>query len=125
MEFLGHHISSLDVCPIASKVNTVSDFPRPMTITQLQQFMGLINYYHCFIPNLAHIMAPLYVTLARKPKTLLWETEQEETLTAAKKSLTVTMTLSFPICYAVWLWTLSLARLQMAACSPWDSSGES
>ena len=92
--FLGHHISLSGVCPLPSKVNTVTKFPRPTSVWQLQEFLGMVNYYHLFIPSLAHTMAPLYST-SSKPKSFLWEVLWEEAFITSKKSFASATTLCF------------------------------
>ena len=46
IEFPSHHISPSSVHPLASKVNTVVNFPHPTFFKQFQEFVGIINYYH-------------------------------------------------------------------------------
>jgi hypothetical protein len=41
------------------KVQAVVDAPRPTNTQQLRSFLGLVNYYHKFLPNLATILHPL------------------------------------------------------------------
>ncbi|CAM1294145.1 Uncharacterised protein g937 [Pycnogonum litorale] len=38
---------------------------------------GNLNYYHRFVPHAASICAPLYETIANKPKCLLWAVDQD------------------------------------------------
>ena len=64
LEFLGHHVSDQGICPLDSKVNIVREFPRPTTARQLREFVGLINFYHRFIPHCATILQPLNTLLA-------------------------------------------------------------
>ena len=44
----------------------------------------MVTYYHRFLPNIAATLAPLYNVLKNKPKTLTWNTEQEEAFKKAK-----------------------------------------
>ena len=39
-------------------------------ITQLRAFLGMVNYYHRFLPNLSHKLAPLHQLLQKGVK---WE----------------------------------------------------
>ncbi|GFY33606.1 retrovirus-related Pol polyprotein from transposon opus [Trichonephila clavipes] len=41
------------------KVKCITEFPKPSTLTQLRRFLGLFNFYRCFIPKAAHLLAPL------------------------------------------------------------------
>ena len=64
-------------------------------LERLQEFVGMVNY-HNFIPGLTHTMAPLYPALSDKPKSLLWEVQQEAAFIVSKKYFASAMTLSFP-----------------------------
>ncbi|XP_066958547.1 uncharacterized protein [Macrobrachium rosenbergii] len=59
IDFLGHEISPVGVRPTVSKVKAIEKFPEPQNIKALQEFLGMINYYRRFIPNVAQIMYPL------------------------------------------------------------------
>ena len=96
IDFLSHHTSLSGVHFLASKVNAGTKFPCPTSVRQLQEFMGMVNYYHRFIPGLTYTMGPLYSALLGMPKSLLWEVQQEEAFIATKKSFASATTLCFP-----------------------------
>ena len=85
--YLGHQITSQGAIPLPAKVEAIRTFARPTTIKGLQQFVGMLNFYHRFVPNAAHIMRPIYDVLAGKPMTLKWSDELDEAFTTAKKAL--------------------------------------
>ncbi|UYV63697.1 hypothetical protein LAZ67_2005345 [Cordylochernes scorpioides] len=64
LEFLGHIIDNKGIKPLPEKIRIVKDFPQPNSTRQLQRFIGLVNFYHKFIKNSSHILAPLYSALA-------------------------------------------------------------
>lgn len=64
LEFLGHHVSSEGIRPLDHKVEVIRKFPQPTTARQLREFVGLINFYHRFIPHCAQILQPLNALLA-------------------------------------------------------------
>ena len=66
LDFLGHHVSSEDIRPLNQKVQAVLDFPQPPTHRKLREFLGLINFYHRFIPQCAAILKPLNSCLVPK-----------------------------------------------------------
>ena len=66
VEFLGHEISGDGIRPLSSKVKAIQDYPTPTTIKELQTFLGMVNYYHRFLPMAASKMASLYNVLAKK-----------------------------------------------------------
>ena len=48
-----------------SKVNKVSSWPVPTTAREVQQFLGLANYYKQFIRNFVNIAKPLHYLTER------------------------------------------------------------
>ena len=46
--------------PRPAKIDAIITFPRPLTKADLQPYLGFINFYHCFIPKLPSILAPLH-----------------------------------------------------------------
>ena len=58
-----------------------------INISQLKSFLGLINYYGKFLPNLSNTLAPLY-KLLQKNTAWQWGPEQQKAFQTAKKSLT-------------------------------------
>ena len=97
VEFLGHELSASGVRPLASKVETVAKFPTPANVKSLQEFIGMVNYYHRFLPGLAGKLAPLYQALSDKPKSLEWGSQQEDSFRLAKQSLVEATELAFPV----------------------------
>ena len=97
IDFLGHDISGDGTTPLPSKMDTVNKFPKPTTVKQLQEFLGMINYYHRFIPNAAEILSPLYCLSATKQKELEgWTPDHEHSFLAAKEALAQAATLAIP-----------------------------
>ena len=60
IEFLGHKVNSQGITPTKDKVEVITNFPQPTSLKQLQWFVGMVNYYHRFIPRIAEIMRPLH-----------------------------------------------------------------
>ena len=50
--------------------------PRPSNVTELQVFLGMLNFYNKFIKNYANIINPL-VKLLRKDIVWSWSREYE------------------------------------------------
>lgn len=53
IEYLGHIVSEGSVRPNERKLEAVLNAATPRNFAQLQSFLGMINYYAKFIPNLA------------------------------------------------------------------------
>ena len=96
LDFLGHHIDASGVKPLPAKVEAVIRFAKPTSIKGLQEFVGMVNFYHRFIPRAAHIMQPLYGMLAGKPKSLVWTAEASLAFDTAKQALADSALLTYP-----------------------------
>lgn len=57
IEYLGYNISETGVTLNKSNVEAIQNFPRPMTVRQVQ---GLTSYFRKFIANYAQIAKPLH-----------------------------------------------------------------
>nr|VZI14922.1 unnamed protein product [Spirometra erinaceieuropaei] len=51
LTFLGHVVDSEGIKPVPDKFSAISTFPVPTTISQLRRFLGMVNYYHRFLPH--------------------------------------------------------------------------
>ena len=51
------------ITPLQSKVQLIPDFPQPTSQRQLRHFMGMINFYHHFIPHRAELLHPLHALI--------------------------------------------------------------
>jgi cleavage and polyadenylation specificity factor subunit 1 len=96
LEFLGHHVSTAGAAPLADRVDAIRDFPKPVTVKQLQEFLGLINFYRRFLPAAAGITAPLSQATATKDKTVTWTSDRLAAFNTARKALANAVTLVFP-----------------------------
>ena len=86
VEYLGHRICQEGLQPTESKVRAVADAPEPKRVSELRSFLGLVNYYGKFLPNLATIAAPLY-TLLKKNARWMWGKAQREAFKRVKDLL--------------------------------------
>ena len=75
LEFLGHHISARGIQPLPAKVDVVRRFEHLRSVKALQRFLGLVNFYRRFLPNVAKTMRLLTDALAGAPRQLLWTDE--------------------------------------------------
>ena len=103
IDFLGHKVSSKGIRPLPSKVQAIEKFPVPTTVKQLEQFIGMMNFYHVFIPKAADVMKPLYQALSGtpRPKELKWSAELDHAFVQAKNQLAGAALLHHPVPGAV------------------------
>ena len=66
LDFLGHQVSARGISPLPDRVTALREHPAPKDRASLQRFLGLINYYHRFIPHVAGLLAPLHAQASGK-----------------------------------------------------------
>ena len=93
IEYLGHIITSNGIKPVPSKVEAIVKAPKPVNVQQLRSFLGLINYYGKFIPNLSTLLHPLNALLQANKK-WVWSSECAKAFQAAKNHLTSAVVLT-------------------------------
>ena len=69
VEYLGLVLSEgcIEMDPV--KIAGVKEWPTPKNVTEVQSFMGFVNFYRRFIPDFSHVASPLH-QLTKKDK--LW-----------------------------------------------------
>ncbi|KAL2088289.1 hypothetical protein ACEWY4_015188 [Coilia grayii] len=66
VQYLGHVISSRGVATDPDKIQTVLQWKRPLTLTELRSFLGFASYYRRFVAGFAKHAGPLHKLLARQ-----------------------------------------------------------
>ncbi len=72
ISFLGYVISSGGVALDERKVQAIINWPRPLTIKELQRFLGFANFYRRFIRNFSTTAAPLTSMFKKGQQRLVW-----------------------------------------------------
>ncbi len=100
IEFLGHNISAAGSSPLPSRVAAIAEFPRPVTVRNLQAFLGLFNFYRKFIPAASRLVLPLTRALRGGPRGdqhLTWSAEMVTAFSAARLALSFSAVLEHPV----------------------------
>ena len=97
LEFLGHRVSAQGIRLLPAKVDAVRRFKRPRSVKSLQRFLGLVNFYRRFLPNIAATMRPLTDALVGAPRQLTWTDAMTSAFEATKLRLATATLLVHPV----------------------------
>ena len=93
--FLGHIVSADGVVTDPAKVEKAQNWPLPTCRREVQQFLGLANYYRRFIRDFATIAKPLH-KLTEKTAKFQWTQQCQEAFEELRRKLTSAPVLAFP-----------------------------
>ena len=82
--YCGYRISGSGVEPVKDKVEAIQKAPEPQNVSQLRSFLGMLSYYHQFLPNIATTLEPLHKLLRQGTP---WQQEQQKAFESAKELL--------------------------------------
>lgn len=95
IELLGFSISEDGIAPLASKVDKIQNFPRPINETGIRAFVNLCGFYRRHIPGFADITAPMN-SLLKKNTPFIWSEDCEKSFCKLKQALVNAFTLTIP-----------------------------
>lgn len=81
--YLGHRIDYFGIHPTEERIKAIRDMPLPTNTHQLRSFLGAVNYYSKFIPNLQTLCIPLH-RLIKKGVKWNWNESDSEIITKLK-----------------------------------------
>uniref|UniRef100_A0A803JEW5 Gypsy retrotransposon integrase-like protein 1 n=1 Tax=Xenopus tropicalis TaxID=8364 RepID=A0A803JEW5_XENTR len=87
VEYLGYRIDAQGLHPTETKLTAIVNAPSPSNVSELRSFLGLLNYYGRFLPNLSTLLQPLHELLQKDTK-WAWSAECEKAFQDAKQRLT-------------------------------------
>jgi len=86
-DFLGHRITYEGIQTDYNKVQAIQEWPVPTNLRELQQFIGMVNYYRRYIDitpkEWDHFLA------LEKTISFQWKEEQQRAFEEAKSKLTL------------------------------------
>jgi hypothetical protein len=86
-EFLGHVVSKDGVHTNAGLVRAIQEWPRPTKQKEIQQFIGLAQFYQQYIQDFARIALPLTALLGAGVP-FSWDDEKESAFIQLKDTVT-------------------------------------
>ena len=95
MEYLGLVLSEGHVEMDPIKIAGVRDWLTPKNVTEVQSFVGFVNFYHRFIPNFSHVTGPLH-HLTKKEELWQWTEPEEMAFRELKSFVTSALVLVLP-----------------------------
>ncbi|GJQ93259.1 putative reverse transcriptase domain-containing protein [Tanacetum coccineum] len=93
--FLGHIVSVDGIIMDPSKVEAITKWPRPTTVTEVRSFLGLAGYYRRFVEGFSRLALPL-TQLMRKGEKFVWTDERQESFEELKRRLVSAPILTLP-----------------------------
>ncbi|GFW09949.1 hypothetical protein TNCV_4207141 [Trichonephila clavipes] len=100
IDFLGFNLSENGIKPLTDKVKCILNFPKPNILTQFRRFLGMFNFYRCFIPKAVHLLAPIvqflegytnqkksHCSVRKSSEPLTWNENAEQAFLAAKNAM--------------------------------------
>ena len=96
LQFLGHIVDCHGIHPLEEKVRTLQIFPRSSTRRKLREFLGLVNFYHRFLPGCARILHPLNELLSNTNEELHWDDDAIAAFSEIKDTLAQAALLTHP-----------------------------
>lgn len=87
LDFLGHRVSAKGVQPLPDRIKDLINFAAPTNRTSLQRFLGMINYYHRFLPGIADVLAPLHAQAHGRGQKIEWSEQCQAAFVKAKHVL--------------------------------------
>ena len=98
VEYLGHNVSKSGIKKTSAYIDKVKSYPRPKTVGELREFLGLVNFQRKYIPNCSLIQKPLSKLTGnhRRSKVLNWTTEMNDSFEKLKCDMEKDIELSYP-----------------------------
>ena len=85
--YLGHKFDAQGIHPVKDKVQALLETRAPQNVTELKSYLGLLNYYNRFLPNLSTVLTPLH-RLLRKATPWQWGEAEQKCFETTKKLIT-------------------------------------
>ena len=84
IEYVGYVVSPDGLSMDPSKVKTIEDWPTPVSVREVQSFLGFANFYRRFIRNFAGLSKPL-TSLTKKETPFVWSSACQSAFDDLKK----------------------------------------
>ena len=86
VEYCGDIIAEDGLRQSPKKEDAIVDMPVPEEVSQICSFLGMVQYYACFLPDLSTHLNPLHRLLTKDQK-WSWGPKEEKSFQKVKKML--------------------------------------
>jgi hypothetical protein len=93
-------VTSSDLFPIPYHVQPIHSFPPPAFVKSLQKFLGMLKFYHLFLPGIARILKPFSDAIAGTGN-LSWTSDMHSSFFSTNSALASAVTLHHHIPSAI------------------------
>lgn len=76
LDFLGYHITDKGISVSREKLDAIRNMQPPKSTEEVRSFLGLVNFVHRYVPDMATITHPLNL-LTRKGTRFHWEAKHQ------------------------------------------------
>ncbi|KAL0540140.1 hypothetical protein IC582_024370 [Cucumis melo] len=95
VSFLGHVVSKAGVSVDPAKIEAVTGWTRPSTVSEVRSFLGLAGYYRRFVENFSRIATPV-TQMTRKGAPFVWSKACQDSFQNLKQKLVTAPVLTVP-----------------------------
>ena len=95
VEYLGMFVNRDGIKMDDAKVKAITEWPAPTNVRGVRSFLGLANFYRCFIKDYAKL-AKLLTDLTQKDKVFSWGTAEAEAFAVLQTHFTTAPILAYP-----------------------------
>ena len=81
---MGHIICKEGIAVDQQKIEAVSNWPAPTSVTEVRSFLGLAGYYRRFVQDFSKIAVPM-TQLTMKGEPFIWTPEREKCFQELKR----------------------------------------
>ena len=66
--YCGQQVNKHGIRPVQENFKAIKEAPTKTNALQLKSYLGMLNFYHCYVPDIATVNAPLYELLCKGVK---------------------------------------------------------
>ena len=97
VQYIGYIVDEHGVHVDPTNIQSIRDWPTPMTLTELRIFLGLANFYHRFVLGFSNIAWSIsQVTKGGYKVKFIWSKPQQQKFEELKQRLCSTPVLTLP-----------------------------